>query len=222
MIPSKIHLTVKNKSNLLLQCQELLKQISCFHPDWDIEIYDDEDALKIVQTNYPEWVELYKKFPNNIQRMDVFRLIAVYLFGGFYMDADMVLITPLHDLLNNILVLAEEKTLTLGECVSLQNKDALRIANYMFASVANHPFIFELINAALQNSSKNVVVENDILESTGPGLLSTFYHDKKQFFAEILLLENSQLHCRKKCCLQPSCHFGHYAAHLHEGSWRWQ
>jgi mannosyltransferase OCH1-like enzyme len=221
-IPRKIHLILKNKNSLQDSHQSFYKQLQALHPGWEIQVYDDGDAQRIVQEEYPQWLEQYLLFPRNIQRVDIFRLIALHRHGGFYMDTDMHLYRSLDGLLEHTLVLAEEKTLSPLECNRLNHQYALRIANYMLGAIAGHPFLEEIIATAIANCYAPIRSEHDILETTGPGMLTRLYHQHQSHYPDILLLKNEKHYCLKKCCATPSCHFGDYAAHLHQGSWRWQ
>lgn len=221
-IPRKIHLVLKNRKALQDMYQTFYIQLQALHPGWEIMVYDDKDAQRMVAEDYPQWFGQYLAFPRNIQRADVFRLIALHRHGGFYMDTDMHLYRPLDGLLEHTFVLAEEKTLSEAACRQLNHRYPLRIANYMLGAVAGHPFLEEAIVTAMANCKEQVTSEHDILETTGPGMLTRLYHQRKDSYPDILLLKNEKYYCLKKCCATPSCHFGDYAAHLHQGSWRWQ
>jgi mannosyltransferase OCH1-like enzyme len=220
-IPKIIHLLCKDKiipKHYLVH----LNRIKELHPGWQINICDDEDMDKIVQEHFPEYWKMFHSFPVHIQRLDVFRIMIVYLHGGFYLDMDMHCYKPLDPLLNNMLVLGEEKTLSDFELKETHHKHALRIGNYMFGSVQKHSFLLEFMQTALNNCTQQILTENDILETTGPGLLTNFYHNYAQAHKDITLLTNKTARCLKACSTAASCHFGDYAAHLHYGSWRWQ
>ena len=220
-IPKTLHLLCKEPAIPDIY-QGYYNRMQVLHPDWTIRIYDDVDAVKIIAAHFSELLEDYQTFPKNIQRMDVFRVLAVYLYGGFYVDMDIHFLKPLDPLLKHQLVLGEEKTLRPSELHLLHHKHALRIANYMFGGVAGHPFLIDLARSAINNSRIEIKEENDILETTGPGLLTNYYHEHQHRYPDVQLLRNSTTACLKRCTPQPSCHFGDYAAHLHMGSWRWQ
>jgi len=61
--------------------------------------------------------------------------------GGFYADLDIVCHKPLDALCSFDLGFAEEKTLTEEGQIRCGNRDALRIANYMFGCSPRHPFL---------------------------------------------------------------------------------
>ena len=137
------------------------------------------------------------------------------------MDTDMLLFKPIDELLShNGLVLAVEKILSGVEMQLSYHKYAVRIANYMFGSIPRHPLLAYCITQAIGNAGCEIRSETDVLEATGPGLITNLFHEQRANHHDILLMENDTLHCLKHCAPQPSCHFGSYGAHLHQGSWR--
>jgi mannosyltransferase OCH1-like enzyme len=217
-IPKIIHLLCKDKQ----MSSPNLIQVRMLHPDWSICLYDDTDIQNIMKSEFPVFIDRFNSFQTSIQRIDIFRMFIVYLHGGFYLDMDVFLMKPLDDLLDNGIVFSEEKTLTAYEMQLSHHKYDVRIANYMFGGARKHPLLLHFALLALSNYSKPVLQENDILETTGPGLLTNFYHEQKEDYEGILLLKNNTLNCVKNCAGQPSCHFGDYARHYHNGSWRWE
>lgn len=220
MIPKSIHLVNKTQE-IQDGYQKYFNSIRDFHPQWNIKVYDDVEARRIVATEMPGMLEIYDSYERDIQRADIFRLIVVYLYGGFYMDLDMLCLREMDDLCSNQVVLGEEKTMTAEECREIGLRDQLRIANYMFGAIPGHPFLSDVINAAAERSRLKIMQEDDILESTGPGLLTRIYHQHQGKYNDITLLANKTKKCMKWCDTI-SCHFGDYAAHFHQGSWRWE
>lgn len=221
MIPAIIHVTCKTK-DLPEIYVPFFQRIKAFHPGWQIILYDDQQCRQVILEHFPHLLNFYDSYPQNIQRVDIFRLAILYLMGGFYMDLDMYCINNLNDLRSHSVVLAEEKTISEKECNELELKHRFRIANYMFGSIPNHPFWLAVIDTAIKIHSRSVQKENDVLETTGPGLLTNVYHQFKEALPDITVLHNRDkicLRCRSK---HPSCYFGKYAAHYHYGSWRWE
>lgn len=217
-IPKIIHLVCKDKAAPL----HYLNRIRTLQPGWDIRLYDDADIIAIVKKDFPHFLEALLAFPTWIQRLDVFRMLIIYQYGGFYMDTDVDLLKPLDALLRHEVVLAEEKILQENEMKLKHHKYSLRIANYMFGSIPLHPFLDAFAKSTLSKAFTPVIFENDILETTGPGALTNFYHEHANLYPEILLLKNPGFRCTKNCSPQTSCRFGDYAIHYHHGSWRWQ
>lgn len=221
VIPKYIHLICKDK-NLSENYKSFYERISTLHPDWRITIYDDSDSLKIVEEHFPELLEMYLAYPCNIQRVDIFRILIVYLKGGFYLDMDVYCLKKLDGLGHLNLVLGEERTYTREECRKYKlNSNNRQIANYMFGSIPKHPFWLEVLLEGIKRSSNVIKDENDVLATTGPWLLSDMYYKLKEQYNDIVLIRNKFRLCVKHC-RSISCRFGDYAVHFHLGSWRWQ
>ncbi len=221
MIPKVLHFTYKNEL-MLNQHQSYLDSAQRINKGWQINLYDDETARNIVKEHFDEYLQMFDNFKHAVQRADVFRLMIMYLKGGFYADLDMEFLKPLYDLTTHQLILAEEKTLSAEECNRLKHLYPMRIANYMFGSEAYHPFWLDVLKAIRFQNNLTVKNENDILQHTGPGLFTNIFHQFKNKYPEIYLLENKTNRCLKNCNPKISCHFGDYARHWHQGSWRWQ
>ena len=112
MIPKNIHLIFLRKDEPFPELFEKCKQeIQVNHPDWNIRLYNKDDAQDILNQDLPEYIEAYNAFYHNVQKADFLRLALVYLYGGFYMDLDMLSLKPLDELRKYNLVLGEEKIL---------------------------------------------------------------------------------------------------------------
>lgn len=219
-IPKIIHLIYKSNSIPDLY-RPFYNRMKDLHPDWEIVIYDDSHALTIVKEYFPEILEIYQSYPCDVQRTDIFRVLIVYLRGGFYLDLDMYCLKDLEELRQFKIVLGEERTISFKSKKKWDSKHGLQVANYMFGSVPKHPFWGEVLLEGIKRSSNKVYTETDILKITGPWLLSEVYHNKKQKYNEIKLIRNKFRLCLNHC-ETISCHFGGYAAHFHSGSWRWK
>ena len=152
------------------------------------------------------------------ERADLFRVAAVYVSGGFYLDLDVDVHRPFDSLRDKHLVLAEETILTPGQAARLGNVHRQRIANYMFASEPRHPFWLELLEEMIHRAPRPIARDEDILESTGPGLFTDVYHGARERYPDLVLVGNDKLMCGR--CGGIACQFGEFASHLHVGSWR--
>ena len=70
--------------------------------------FDDNDIEDFMNTKFPQFRTLYDSFKYTIQRIDFFRILAVYEFGGFYFDIDVEITKSLDDLLNHNLIFPVE------------------------------------------------------------------------------------------------------------------
>lgn len=219
-IPAIIHL-ISATSEPPARYAECLHEMRKHHPHWRIRIWDDVAAVRLVEEFFPDWLPHYLGYEKNVQRTDILRVMLVYLYGGFYLDMDIFCLRPLDDLLNEELVLGVEKILPQQECEQLGHRYPLRIANYMFGSRPLHAFWPDFLAAALDRAGEAITCESDVLETTGPGLLTDVYHKHAEKYQELKLLHNASHPC-PVACGPASCHFGDYARHLHFGAWRWQ
>jgi glycosyltransferase involved in cell wall biosynthesis len=216
MIPRITHQTAARIPQDDDACRQ---QLLALHPAWTHVVYDDEACRDAIRCELPYLLPLYDSFAHPVQRADLFRVAAVYLWGGFYLDTDVMCRRALDPLLEERCVLGEERTLSADQARMLGHEHTMRVANYMFASEPRHPFWIDVLDAMVARS-RAVRSENDILESTGPGLLTSVFHEAASDKAGVTLLRNSSGRC--SVCGDACCQFGEYASHQHRGSWRWQ
>ena len=70
------------------------------HPDWIYLFFCDADVEDFVRERQPSWWSLYQQLTHApIQRIDLFRYLAVEHYGGVYLDVDMLVLKPLDELL---------------------------------------------------------------------------------------------------------------------------
>ena len=189
VIPKIIHQTAQT-AKLPAWCAPLCWRLHQLHPDWDHRFYDDHACREFLCHQFPCLLRLYDNYPTNIQRVDLFRVAIMYVSGGFYTDLDIVCHNSLETLRGIRCVLGEEKTLRSEEAILFGHRNALRVANYMFGSEPRHPFWLDVLNEMLRQAERKIISENDILESTGPGLWTNVYHRVKDHYPELLVLKN--------------------------------
>jgi mannosyltransferase OCH1-like enzyme len=219
-IPRQIHLI--NKTRTVPENYAVyVKSIKEHNPSWDVTIYSDDDAETIIDNNMPDLAKMYKSYRLDVQRTDIFRIVVSWLYGGFYMDMDMLCLKSIDPLCEHTLVLAEEVTLPKQVCEQKGLAYDLQVANYMFGTIPRHPFWLDVLAEAIRRADVNIQCEENVLETTGPLLLSDVYHKVKHKYDDITLLQNKDRICMK-WCKKISCHFGDFAAHFHLGKWRWE
>ncbi len=220
VIPKIIHVTYKEKI-IPEKYTKTFDSIRRFHPEWEIKIHDDEDAEKLVKNSFPELWTIYSSYPCNIQRVDLFRVLVVYLEGGFYLDMDMHCFKSLNELCGESLVLGEEIVYHNDSSDRLLDFEGdTQIGNYMFGSIPGHPFWLDLVLEMINRCDMSIKYETDVLKSTGPGVLSDVYYAARNKYDDIKLVKNKYKRCHTGCPAV-SCHFGDFAAHLHVNSWTW-
>ena len=58
------------------------------YPDWEYKVWNNQMMNDFVQQYYPQYWEIYQKFPYNIQRWDTIRYLILDKIGGMYVDFD--------------------------------------------------------------------------------------------------------------------------------------
>jgi GR25 family glycosyltransferase involved in LPS biosynthesis len=102
-IPKKIHLSWKNK-NILDSEYELIKKgaknLELLNPDWDIEVYDDEDINRLLRDSIGRDNWNLIKDRKITEKTDLWRLLKTYKEGGLYIDIDRYIDTPISEVVN--------------------------------------------------------------------------------------------------------------------------
>ena len=101
-IPKKIHLSWKDK-NVLNSNYQLIKKgaknLEILNPEWDIQVYDDEDINRTLRDSIglENWNLI--KDRKITEKTDLWRLIKTYKEGGLYVDIDRYIDTPLSEII---------------------------------------------------------------------------------------------------------------------------
>ena len=103
-IPKKIHLSWKNKNILNSSCELIrkgAKNLEILNPEWDIQVYDDEDINRLLRDSIgrDNWNLIKNK--QITEKTDLWRLIKTYKEGGLYVDIDRYIDTPLSEVINS-------------------------------------------------------------------------------------------------------------------------
>ncbi len=221
--PKIIHQTAES-TDLSPKCLDWQKKCIAAHSTWDYRFYEDQACRQFVTDQMPELLSCYDALPKGVQKADLFRLAVIYVCGGFYLDTDIEILKPLDSLISTSAVFAEELRLE-NESGSDQknnnsNEHDVRIANYMFGAPPKNPVIAAMIIELVEHALGHFIdVELDVLDSTGPGMVTKVFHEFPDR-NDIMLLPLSDTLC--EYCQKPSCAFGSYAIHHHLGSWHWQ
>ena len=218
-IPKIIHQTCKNPTELSPELAPFVERAAALHPGWEHRLYGDAECRAAVERIFPALLPLYDASPP-IQKTDIFRVVAVYGDGGFYLDTDVECRHPLDSLCEFRAVFGEELTLSPDEAARRGLESPLRIGNYAFGSEPGHPFLLEILEGMAERAGRAIAAEEDILESTGPGLVTAVYAGRGARCKDVVILRNFDRMCQ--ICRTVSCHFGNYAVHAHVGSWRWE
>ena len=143
-------------------------------PGWEYRLWTDEMNREFVRIHYPDFLEKFDAYPKNIQRADAIRYLLLQTYGGLYVDLDFECLDP------EFITLLEDADFVAGKephVHALRNKMDFIICNALMASVPNHPFLAHVIHRMMNHvHGWDVRHEGDILDSTGPFLLTDAYN----------------------------------------------
>jgi len=72
------------------------------NPSYDHHIFTDKEIDKFVKKNYDKGiVECYNKLNIIVAKVDFWRYLLLYKYGGIYLDMDSTILKPLDELINN-------------------------------------------------------------------------------------------------------------------------
>jgi len=217
-IPKIIIQTWKTKE-IPIKYQGLVDSIKYNNPSYEYKFFTDADIEEFLKNNYPEYYKTYQNLPILIQKIDFFRYVAIYHYGGFYFDLDMTGLYPLDELLNKDCVFPIDEFIQPHMCKAnrfkyfCENKMYYLLGQYAFAASPKHPFIKLLIDTIHQNLHKyirNYVPNSEdyVYLTTGPDYVTKLYMNySNKNSVQILNYDKRQ-------------YFGKYAKHNYFGTWK--
>ena len=152
-IPKRIIQTGKHALQPL-HLRAMMANIRLLNPDFEYLFFDEERVQAFIDHEFPQHRAVFDSFKFPIQRYDFFRYLAVYRYGGFYFDLDVMLASGLSDLLDAGCVFPFEG-LTLSEYLRNRYKMDWEIGNYAFGAAAGHPFLAAIIENCVKAAKES-------------------------------------------------------------------
>jgi mannosyltransferase OCH1-like enzyme len=196
-----------------------IESINKYNPDFKYMFFTDEDIDYFIKKHYPEYYSTYLKLPIIIQKIDFFRYIAIYHYGGFYFDLDITGLAPIKELLHYDCIFPIDENISHKRCELDRLKkycdkgQFFLLGQYAFGAKPKNNFIkklIDIIHINVDNYIKNVDRKSldYVYKSTGPDFVTDVYMDyKHKDTVHILHYNKSQ-------------YFGKYAKHNHYGTWK--
>ena len=225
-IPRRIIQTGKS-FDLPLLSKAAVANVRLLNPDFEYLFFDDKGVEEFIDEKFPEYRRVFDSFRVPIQRYDFFRYLAIYHFGGFYLDLDVFLASGISDLLDFGCVFPFEE-LTISIFLRREYGMDWEIGNYAFGATAGHPFIHAIIKncvraqkdpewakAMMRSIPRMFREKNNVLYTTGPGLVSRTLAEYPDAAKQVKIIFPENV------CDRTSWHrFGTFGVHLMEGKWR--
>jgi len=165
MIPRIIHQTSKVRE-IPSTWSAYQQRVRALHDGWEYHHWTDQENRELVQRSVPRWLPLYDSLALPIMKADMIRYVYMLVSGGLYLDFDFEFIKTF-DLLDRSLVVPRQS----------DDDRPLGLGNAVLASEPGHPFweavLEELAHRVHQLGRKPL--EDEIVETTGPGLLTAVY-----------------------------------------------
>ena len=79
----------------------LVSQVKRLNPNCNYIFFSDHDIDVFIKNNFPQYQQVFDNFPYTIQKIDFFRYLAVYYYGGVYLDLDFKVVKSLQNFKNS-------------------------------------------------------------------------------------------------------------------------
>ncbi len=145
-------------------------------------MWNDDDMDAFVESEYPQYWELYKNLCLHILQIDFFRYLVLYKYGGIYADMDMYCYTNFYSDLSKDCCLVES---------SSSDKEEI-VQNSLMVSSPENMFYLECIEKFALNYSAQSMPSDYIdrqkwvKETSGPILLSNVYDSFEKNHIQLL------------------------------------
>jgi mannosyltransferase OCH1-like enzyme len=166
-IPRLIHQTYKT-SNLPQAWKETPKSWIENHPSWRYMFWDDADCRRLVATEFPDFLSIFDSYQYPIQRADATRYIMLYVYGGVYIDMDILCKKPIDDLFYKE-----------ADVYLLRTPNTGIITNCLMASKKGCNFWLYVIRVMMERAKNPnslwLTKHVEIMNTTGPAMLQSAF-----------------------------------------------
>ena len=207
-----------------VQYMEMMRKLN---PSFQHMFFNGDDIDQFFKSNYSDYYNTYKSLPFFIQKLDFFRYLAIYHYGGFYFDMDIEPHKPLDNaILNHSAVFPVDEYASSLDCKTARMNSYCLVGQnfllgqYAFGAVAKHPFMKVLADKIRDNLSKYIKIAGQInkkdknsvhyfvYKTTGPDFVTDCYVQYKEK-EQLYILSNGKRQV-----------FGNYATHKYVGTWK--
>ena len=213
---SKINIIQTWKTNQIPpKYQSLVYKIKKLNPECNYLFFTDQDINIFIRDKFPQYLLTFQQFPYTIQKIDFFRYLAIYYYGGVYLDLDIDLHKSVQNLKNSSECVFPLEFTKNSDPILQQQKFQGLIGNYAFYAPSRHPFIKKIIDNI---DSKRIPIKESecsdyrqyVYYTTGPVMVSQTYID----YVSKEHIKIIQTRPFKKSS------FGDYGKHIQLGTWK--
>lgn len=191
MIPRIIHQTWKNEDipDKFVRFQNSWIQ---HHPNWQYILWTDTDLRNLIQVEYPWFLNTYDNYKYHIQRVDAARYFILHKYGGLYVDLDFECRKNFNKLVTDYFAVFGNEPTVHAQMVYKRNSV---VSNAIMASSQGHPIWEAVFSELLKRSQRYKSTSrqtsgsaNNVLWTTGPGMLDDVLRNNKKLFSKNELL----------------------------------
>jgi inositol phosphorylceramide mannosyltransferase catalytic subunit len=225
-IPRRI-IQIGKDHRFSLRDQAVMSNMKLLNPDFEYLYFDNAQKEEFVKQEFPQYRAVYDDFQFPIQRYDFFRYLAVYRYGGFYFDLDVLLASGLSALLEHSCVFSFE-ALTLSHFLRKNLEMDWQVGNYAFGAAPGNIFLEAIIENCIRGQRDPHWIEpmmrgsppllHDeffVINSTGPGLVSRTLAENPEMGKGVTVLFPEDV-----ADVRNWNSFGNFGVHLADASWR--
>jgi len=151
-----------------------INEIKFYNPDYEHKLWNEKSSAKLIKKKLPKYYDFYMNMRYDVQRIDFMRFVVLYLYGGFYVDLDLINIKSLDPL-------RKKKFVGYSLKKFIPNHKEI-IQNDFFGSVKNFKLFDILMRLCKPNYEikANNKIYNDwkgrfVLQTTGPRYVSKIF-----------------------------------------------
>ncbi len=206
-----------------IQFKNCMNSVVEHNSNFNYMFFTDQDICEFVTTKMPEYQDTFFSFKTKIQKIDFFRYLVVYYYGGVYLDLDIMIEKNLTELYENPDICKFPiEYIHINDTFITEQGFVHLIGNYAFYAPAKHPFIKKIIDNIVDNRitkediTKAALTNGDSLRdveiycTTGPIMVTQSYIDMENK-KDIELLTSRPFRNER---------FGMFGKHLCYGTWR--
>ena len=147
------------------------------YPDWDYQLWDNARMNDFVRSYYPQYLDIYSRFPYNVQRWDAIRYLILHKIGGMYVDFDYESVRPLDSLINKKACCFSQEPES--HCRVFHKKVDCLFNNAMMLCIPEHPFMAKIIEMVFREETLQSLGSKAVcvLKTTGPWMLVDLYNN---------------------------------------------
>jgi mannosyltransferase OCH1-like enzyme len=182
LIPKVIYQSWKTK-NLSEKMTEAVNKVKELNPEYKYELWDDNDCRQFLLEHFGiNYANAFDAILPGAFKCDFWRYCVLYIYGGIYMDIDMLPLVPFKEMIKD-----NDKFVSIVDYKHKFTPDCC-IYQAFIASVPKHPILYYSITMTFSNIVSRRLEMTDRFSITGPvvvGIAINIFKNNKNTHQEI-------------------------------------